>query len=151
MITFAEQKLIEAEAQFLLNGGTATSKGTNQASFDALKAAMKANFDKLGVATAARDTFIAKYAPSKDSITLSKIMIEKHKALFLNPEVWTDMRRYDYNTAIYPNLTLPANINPQVNNQWIRRSLYPSSEISYNNVSVTPSIKKLWEKLWWDQ
>jgi Starch-binding associating with outer membrane len=152
MVTFSEQKFIEAEAQFIANGGTPTSKGTSQASFDAFKAAVKANMDKLGVNALQRDSFIMKVAPSKDSITLAKIMLEKHKALFLNPETWVDMRRYDYATTVYPNLTLPANVNPMFPiGQFIRRSLYPTSEIAYNNASVTPSIKKLWERLWWDQ
>ena len=36
------------------------------------------------------------------------IMQQKYIAMFLNPDSWTDMRRYDFSPDIYPNLVYPA-------------------------------------------
>jgi hypothetical protein len=50
-------------------------------------------------------------------------MQQKYIALFLNPESWTDMRRYDFSADIYPNLTFPAGANPDAGGQYPRRLL----------------------------
>jgi hypothetical protein len=73
-------------------------------------------------------------------------MKEKYVALFLHPETWNDARRIDYQ---YKDMTLPANHNPELNGQFIRRQIYPDSETSRNSANV-PSVTLL-DRIWWDQ
>ncbi len=153
MMTFAEQKFIEAEAEFLKAGGTATSTGSSTAAYNAYIAGINANLTKLGVADTAKTRYLAdtKIAVTAAGLKLTHIMTEKWKALFLNPESWTDMRRYDYSPDIYKDLALPRNQNPQLAGAWIRRVLYPQEEFSRNNAQVLKVQKTLNDKVWWDQ
>lgn len=41
-----------------------------------------------------------KVNPSVENLTISNIMVEKFKALFMNPEAWTDVRRYNYDANV---------------------------------------------------
>ncbi len=38
-------------------------------------------------------------------------MVQKYLALALNPELWVDMRRYDYSNDIYPGLSQLFRLN----------------------------------------
>lgn len=145
MITFAEAKFIEAEVRFLQNG----NKG-NTESYNAYLDGIRANMSKIGVASANINTFTthSNIGVGADKLSISNIITEKYKALFLNPEVWTDLRRYDYNTSVLPGLALPANHNPELNGKWIQRALYPSSEISRNSAVATQNFKNLEVKMW---
>nr|HAD51638.1 SusD/RagB family nutrient-binding outer membrane lipoprotein [Algoriphagus sp.] len=80
------------------------------------------------------------------NLTLADIMKEKWVALFLHPETWNDARRFDYS---YKNMTLPENLNPDLNGQYIRRLAYPDSEVSRNGDNV-PSVTLL-DRIWWNQ
>jgi Starch-binding associating with outer membrane len=151
MVTFAEQKFIEAEAEFLKANGTATSVGAPAAAYNAYLAGITAHMQKLGVADTARTRYLAdpRVAVGAAALKLSNIMVEKHKALFLNPEVWTDMRRYDYAVSVYPGLQLPENHNPTLNKQWIQRAGYPLDEIARNGDNVKRVEKPISDKMWW--
>jgi len=143
MMTYAELKFIEAEAQFLVdNNGTIGATGASQDAYDAYKAGIEANMDKLGVAESDQNTYLN--ASSVDvgpgNLTMELIMKEKYKALFLNPEVFTDLRRYDFSSNIFKGLELPEDHNPELNGQWIKRALYPSSELGRNRSEV-PSVE----------
>jgi hypothetical protein len=153
MITYAESKFIEAEAEFLVNGGTRTSVGSTQKAYDAYLAGIRAHMDKIGVSAADRDAYLSNpnVAVGPEALTLELIMKEKYIALFLNPEAWVDVRRYDYDPTIYRNMTLPANHNPALNGQFIRRVLYPLEELNRNGEEVNKVVKGLEEKMWWDQ
>ncbi|HZH74251.1 MAG TPA: SusD/RagB family nutrient-binding outer membrane lipoprotein [Mariniphaga sp.] len=84
--------------------------------------------------------------PGSSNITLSDIMTEKYKAMYLQPEQWNDLRRYGYsndqnglrydNTIIYPGLRRPHNLYTAYwseENQWIQRLNYdPETEEKYN-------------------
>lgn len=138
IITLAELKFIEAEAA-LANDDKATAY---QAYLDGIAAHM----EMLGVADP--DTYISDPAVSvgEANITLALIMKEKFVALFLHPETWSDARRFNYQ---YEDMTLPANHNPALGGQFLRRLVYPDSEVS-RNLNNVPSVTIL-DRVWWDQ
>jgi hypothetical protein len=153
MITYAETKFMEAEAEFLVRGGNRTSVGSTQKAYDAYLAGIEAHMLKIGVPDAERIAYLSNpaVAVGPGGLTLELIMKEKYIALFLNPEAWVDVRRYDYDPAIYRDMSLPANHNPALNGQFIRRVLYPLEEINRNAAEVNKVVKGLEEKMWWDQ
>jgi hypothetical protein len=150
--TYAEQKLMEAEARFLANGGTATSKGSTQAAYDAYLAGINASMQKLGVAGANSSPYVSNplVAIGAANLTLEHIMREKQVVLYLNPEAWVDTRRYDYNPALFKGMALPVNQDPLLAGQYIRRSGFPLDEVN-RNPNVQEAIKPLNTKTWWDQ
>ena len=96
-------------------------------------------------------TLGAKYFPTVDKFTIGHIMRQKYVAMYLQPEQWNDMRRYQYSnskngkmydgTVIYPNLKRPFNlyepywVTPQAvaEEHWIQRLNYdPETEEKYN-------------------
>jgi hypothetical protein len=145
MITYAEAKFIEAEVRLLQNGG----KGTPDA-YLAYLDGIRANMSKIGVSAANITTFTAhpKIAVGAENLNPTHILSEKYKALFLNPEAWTDLRRYDYNNTILPGLSLPANHNPDLKGKWIQRAAYPTSETSRNSAVATQNFRDLDVKMW---
>lgn len=138
--TYAEQLFIEAEAAF--------RSGDDSRAYEAYLAGIEAHMDRLGVEEAEKMEYLSdpNVAVGADNLTLDLIFDEKYIALFLSPEAWVDARRYDY---AYEDMTLPANHNPQLNGQFIRRLAYPDSEITRNGANV-PSIS-LADRIWWDQ
>jgi len=84
------------------------------------------------------------------NLSMEHIMREKQVVLFLNPEAWSDMRRYDYNPNLFRGISLPLNQNTEMGGQQIRRSLYPLDELNRNPNAQT-ALKPLTEKVWWDQ
>ncbi|MEO6583293.1 MAG: SusD/RagB family nutrient-binding outer membrane lipoprotein [Ferruginibacter sp.] len=152
MMTYAEQKFIEAEALFLINGGSATSTGSTPAAYAAYLAGIMAHMTKLGVPSADITLYInnPQVSVGAAALKLEHIMREKYIALYLNPEAWVDVRRYDYNPDIFKGIALPLNQDPAMNGQFIRRSNYPLEEIS-KNPNVLAEERPLFEKLWWDQ
>lgn len=137
MATFAEMKFIEAEAALGIDANRA---------FAAYEAGIRAHMTKLGVAQADIDAYWSNPEVSdRASFGRDKIMKEKYVALFLNPETWNDARRYDY---AYARWRIPANHNPDLGGQMIRRARYPDSEIQ-RNASQMPN-KSLTDRLFWD-
>jgi hypothetical protein len=153
VMTFAEQKFIEAEARFIANGGNATSTGANAETYKAYLDGIDAHMKKIGVPDTGRTRYLAapQVAVGAANLKMSHIMTEKWKALFLHAEAWTDMRRYDYSGNIYKDLTLPSNHNPSLGGQWIRRAEYPLDEFSRNGEQVRKVVQPASAKLWWDQ
>lgn len=137
--TYAELKFIEAEAAL------ATDKAR---AYDAYLAGIEAHMDMLEVEDANKAAYLAdpSVAVGAGALTLELIMKEKYVALFLHPETWNDARRYDY---AYKDMTLPANLNPNLNGEYIRRLAYPDSEVSRNGNNV-PQVTLL-DRIWWDQ
>ncbi len=140
VMTFAEQKFIEAEAQLALND--------KPAAYAAYLAGIAAHMDMLAVSAEDRDAYINNPAVSVGdaNITLALIMKEKYVALYLSPETWNDARRHDFN---YADMTIPDQLNPDLNGQFSRRLQYPSSEFSTNSDNV-PRVNLL-DRIWWDQ
>jgi hypothetical protein len=152
MVTFAEQKFLEAEARYIVAGGSASTIVNSQTAYDAYIAGITAHMDKLGVITAEKNAYLANplVAVTPAALKMEHIMKEKSIAMYLHPEVWTDVRRYDYNPAVFRGMALPANHNPALNGQFIRRVMYPLDEIN-RNPGAAAAEKTLTTKVWWDQ
>ncbi len=138
IVTFAELKLIEAEA--------ALRAGDPARAYAAYLAGITANMDKLQVPVAERDAYLADpaVAVGAANLTLDNIFKEKYVVTYLNPEAWNDARRYDYQ---YANFGLP--VNAALSN-FIRRVTYPVGETSKNGGNVPPEVS-MDTPLWWDQ
>jgi hypothetical protein len=151
-ITYSEAKFMEAEAQFLLTGGTPTSIGTNAAANSAYLAGIGANMDKIGVATDAKNAYLtdASIAKGTAALELKDIMRQKFIALFLNPETFTDYRRYDFSTNAFKNLTIPANTDPLNGGKWIRRFVYSANERGANATNYNLNFKSMATPVWWN-
>jgi len=140
LATYAELLMIEAEAALRAGDPARAATAHNLAittqinqmlSLPASKAA-----DKAKVAA-----YVAKYASeTAGTITLEKIMTEKHKLMFsMEVESWMDVRRMNY---AYPSwLTIPvvdatAASPVPVASSFIQRLLYPQSELDRNSKNV---------------
>ncbi len=151
ILNFTEAKFIEAEARFLANGGTATSVGgaAGTAAYQAFVDAVRSSMTRFGVATTSANAYIAAL-PTAANLRLSDIMLEKYEALFVHPSVWTDMRRYQYATNVYPGFSLPVNQNPQANGQFPQRGIYPGTEQARNGANVGANLKTFITRMWRD-
>ena len=151
VISYAEALFLKAEAEFIVNGGDATSTGSNTAAYSAYKDAIQANFNKLGVSGAAY-----MLEPSIDvgeaGLKLEHIMKEKYIANFLNPEVFVDIRRYNFSSNVYKSFDLPVNhADGEYPGEWYVRAVYPDSETTRNSDNVIANRELPTAKLWWDQ
>jgi hypothetical protein len=136
IVTYAEQKFIEAEAALATDPTRA---------YNAYLAGINANMDKLQVpAGAQRTAYLAAASVGATNLTRDLILKEKYVATYLNPEAWNDARRYNYQ---YKDFTPPQNAALPT---FIRRLSYPAGERSKNGNNV-PSISSQTQKLWWDQ
>ncbi|GGE93753.1 SusD/RagB family nutrient-binding outer membrane lipoprotein [Hymenobacter cavernae] len=168
VITYHELKFIEAEAAF--------RAGNKTRALTAYKAGIRAHMTKIGkggtngtppvtfpvLTTAQIDAYLssAAVAQTADQLTMKNIMEQKYIAMFLNPESWTDLRRFDYDPTIYPNLRYPASANPELGGKWPRRMLPGATEVMYNpqattklfsDVGATSNGDYVTKPLWWDQ
>jgi len=145
MMTYSEVKAIEAEARFLANDGTFSSKGTTEAAYAAYLAIARSNMSKLGVTDADIVAYLAAAAVNvgADQLTLLSILREKYKAMFLIGDIWTDLRKYDY-----WDFPLPQNINPDLQGRRIQRMKYPSSELTRNTANAEANQKTPATPMW---
>jgi len=136
--TYEEVEFIEAEA--------ALRAGDRTRAYNAYLAGIRSNMDKLGVAAAARDAYIARptIGVGSAALQLSDIFREKYIALFLSPVTFDDARRFNY---AYTGFQLPLN---SILTSPIRRLDYPSSE-QQRNGGNTPAVGALTDRLWWDR
>ena len=153
MATYAEAKFIEAEARFLVNGGSATTTGSTAEAYQAYLDGIAAHMNKLGVVDSLQEAYLgsSQVGVGADNLTLGLILKEKYIALFLNPEAWVDLRRYQYSDQVYRGLSLPENVNPQLNGKFIERATYPFDELSRNSAAVQANNKPLSAEMWRDQ
>ena len=137
--TYAEQKFIEAEAAFAIDLSR---------SYQAYLEGIEAHMQKLEVPRSEIDAYLSNSSVGmgEGAFSLDAIFKEKYVAMFLHPEAWNDARRYDY---AYEDFTLPVNVNPNLNNQFIRRLSYPDSEVSRNGRNV-PEVNLL-NRIFWDE
>lgn len=146
VITYHELKFIEAEA--------ALKAGNTQRAYDALRAGVRAHMVKVGVGgpfslptvtfpaitTAQITAYLASATMPQTPavVTLRQIMEQKYLAMFLNPDGWSDLRRLDFNPAIYVNFTYPSRANPVLAagttalTRYPRRLLPGATEVLYN-------------------
>ncbi len=136
--SYAELKMIEAEAAF--------RSGNKARAYTAYLEGIRAHMNKMGVAAAARDTYLShpSVAVGEDGLTLKRIFDEKYKITLFQYEAFNDARRFDYG---WTGFELPVNAALQ---SPPRRLVYPSVEISRNGANV-PAVGGLLERLWWDK
>ena len=112
MVTWEENQFIIAEAQ--------QNAGQNAAALATLNAILAGIESRFGFA----DNSIKRYAGLTGTALLQAIITEKHKALFLNPQTWSDWKRTGFPIlpapVSYPDRKIP------------HRYLYPDSEQNAN-------------------
>jgi len=140
MYFFTKEELyfILAESEFL--------SGDKSGAFDAFKNGITTNMERVGVTADTISDFISgeTMPQNENDLTLSGIMMQKYVALWLQGEIWTDMRRYDYSEQIYTGLKKPRysayywdRNNPK---EWIERLPYDTeTEEIYNK----PELERL--------
>ncbi len=140
VITYTEQKFIEAEAALAANNATRA--------YDAYLEGIESHMQTIGVPQVEIDVYLAlpAVAVGAGSLTRDLILKEKYIALFLNPETYNDARRYDFQ---YEDMTVAANLNPELGGTFATRVIYPESETQRNSSNV-PSVTML-DNIWWDQ
>lgn len=126
-VSYAEARFIEAEAHLRKN--TADQNAADAA----YRAAVTASLRKLGVADAAWEGI---YITFKSTVSLQDIAEAKFKALFLQPEAFTNYRRTGY----------PA-LTPVTGTQIPSRLPYPTDERLYNGEN-RPTVS-IFTKMWW--
>ncbi len=139
MMSYSELKFIEAEAVLASNPTQA---------HDAYLAGVQANLDKLGVdADAATEYMAHPHVSVGGQTNLEHIMKEKYIALVLNPESWNDMRRYNYDPAVFKGFVIP---------DWegrtlpAHRAIYPTSERDRNSANESANRKDQTVPMWKD-
>ena len=147
LITDEELYFIEAEAAFYAN-----DRGR---AWQAYLNGIQRNFNRLGVPEAyipySNSPAVAQNA---DELEIFDIMMQKYIALYFQPEVWVDMRRYKYSTQAYPGLQNPENALELYDGQWIQRLPYaPQTEYIYNpnEIERLGAREDTWvvTPLWW--
>ena len=98
LITTEELLFIKAEAQYW--------KGDKNGAFNTTCEAVRANFARYGVEEAGltgnaqkrMERFWEVKLPGAATFTIGDLMQQKYIAMYLQPEQWTDMRRYNYSS-----------------------------------------------------
>jgi hypothetical protein len=104
------------------------------------------------------EELVVKYFPTADKLTIGHIMRQKYVCMYLQPEQWTDVRRYKYSnninqilydgTIVYPKLRRPYNLyepywmtaEAVAKQQWVQRlNADPETEEKYNR----PELERL--------
>jgi hypothetical protein len=140
LASYADQKFTEAEARLIVSGA---------ASADApYRDGIRANMQKLGVATTAITAFLAtKPALNTLSNPLEEIITQKYIANFLKTEPWNDYRRTGYPV-------LPSPVERAVLTGIPQRIRTPGSELS-NNINqvkatgISTGLEGMMVKMWW--
>jgi len=134
-----ELLFIKAEAQYW--------KGEKENAYNTTKEAVEVNMDRLGVPDdAKKQLFFDVRLPGSASFTIADLMQQKYVAMYLQPEQWTDVRRYNYssetNGILYdkvPVYTVRGILKDEARNENIE------------NYSVTFSLRRpynLYEPYW---
>lgn len=138
-VSNAEARFLEAEARLILNGPAAADA--------AYRAGIRAHMQKLGVAPANIDAYLASRPPlQNEPDPLRAIIMEKYFATYLTHEPWNDYRRTGYpELEIVEEAALPG--IPQ-------RIRTPGSELSNNaaNVAATgipTGLEGMMTRVWW--
>jgi hypothetical protein len=121
-----ELYFIKAETQFYLN---------DPGAFTSYQQGIRHNMERLGIPEGQIISYLgsAKVAQSAATLSISDIMLQKYIALYLQPETWSDMRRYGYSTNAYPNLYYPRFALAEWGGRYIQRLPYdPQTEYVYN-------------------
>lgn len=138
-----ELMMIKAEAQYWA--------GQKEASHETAVEAVKLSMQRYKIADGVANTYISKPTCLPGSgYTIGHLMRQKYIAMYLQAEMWNDVRRYKYsnntngitydNVVVYPGLRRPYNLsaswlaNP---NDWVQRINYdPETEEKYNKAEL---------------
>lgn len=137
--SFADQKFTEAEATLIVSGPGAADLPYREG--------IRANMQKLGIANAAIDAYIAAQPPLASAANpLEEIIIQKYIANYLKVESWNDWRRTGFpRLEIVDQAMLPG--IPQ-------RVRTPGSELT-NNINqvratgIPIGLEGMMTKVWW--
>lgn len=132
LMSYAELKFIEAEANFQLSNLPEAATAYNDA--------VKASLAKYGVSDATWEA--ANAAATAGTISIDMIMTAKYIATFLQDETFTDWRRYD--NIIGLSIATGAN-----ETEIPRRFPYPTNERIYNAENM-PEYGSITNHVWWD-
>ncbi|MBL3658000.1 SusD/RagB family nutrient-binding outer membrane lipoprotein [Fulvivirga sediminis] len=139
MMSYSELKFIEAEMALETDPARA-----NKAYLEGITAHM----NMLEVEGSEIEDYLNN--PSVDlglSIDLEHIMKEKYIALFLNFEVWNDMRRLKYDPKIFRGFEEP---DYGGRSEPAARALYPVSEQNRNATNLSSHIREFTQAMWKD-
>ncbi len=152
IMSFSENQLIKAEAQFILGGGTQTSTGISATAYADYISGINANLTKLGVTLTEKTAYLADTSIDRGAanLRLKDIMRQKFITLFLNVETFNDYRRFNFSANVFQNLTRPIDADPANAGNWITRVVYSSNERSTNFTNYTLNFKSMTTKVWWD-
>lgn len=152
LISYAEAMFIKAEAEFLKNGGNTTSVGSTTNAYNAYIEGIYASMDMYKVAGA---SYVLDGAISvgESGLMLNHIMKEKYIHNFLNPETFTDFRRYDFSDDVFKGLKIREEKDASVDyaGKWFLRASYPSTELNRNRTVVEANKKSPITPVWWDK
>ena len=155
LISYAEALFIKAEANFLANGGTTTSVGTNTATYIAYMDGIAASMDKFGVDQTAKSDYMADTSidVGEGALMLHHIMKEKYIHNFMNTETFVDFRRYNFSNNVFTGLTIrqEQDSNGDYAGQWFTRATYPSTELTRNPTVANANQKTPITPVWWQQ
>ena len=151
LISYAEAKLIEAEAAFLAGGGTSTSASGSAEAYTAYQEAIAASMDMYNL-DGSLYSMDASVDVGVDNLMLHHIMKEKYIHNFLNPETFVDFRRYDFSPDVFTGLEIRQSDDAEVDfaGEWFRRASYPTSELTRNSTSVESNRQSPVTPVWWD-
>ncbi|WKN30720.1 SusD/RagB family nutrient-binding outer membrane lipoprotein [Porifericola rhodea] len=130
LMTYAEMQFIKAEAAFI--------KGDKAMALSAFQTAVMAHMEFTGVDNATASTFMANSLPATaDDLELSDIMWQKYIAMYTNNETWSDLRRYDWSSEVFPGFELPEELAPdndgKPSERWLLRQY---SEYDWNKEAL---------------
>ncbi|WP_321436093.1 SusD/RagB family nutrient-binding outer membrane lipoprotein [uncultured Bacteroides sp.] len=156
LMTTEELLLIKAEAEYW--------KGDKSAARTSTIEAANINMNRYGVPNKTPRTnyfdgkFKDKYFPEGNAFTIKHLMHQKYVCMYLQPEQWTDLRRYNYSNdvnkktydgvIVYPGLKRPYNLyepywcteknaDGSIKEVWIQRINYdPETEEKYNKAEL---------------
>ncbi|MEO8949227.1 MAG: SusD/RagB family nutrient-binding outer membrane lipoprotein [Mucilaginibacter sp.] len=134
-ITYDELLFMSAEAKLRTTGNISAA----QADY---RSGITMNLEKLGVASAAINTYVAANGslPLVVDDAIAKVASQEYIALYLNPEAFTLWRR-----------TGSPVLAPAIGNKIPRRFLYPETEVSYNGANVPKSVTLYAPTIFWDK
>lgn len=140
VVSYADQKFTEAEARFIVSGAAAADAPYRDG--------IRANMEKLGVASAAIDAYLAaRPALAAAANPLEEIITQKYIANFLKVEPWNDWRRTGFPTLLAP---VEQSLLPGIPH----RIRTPGSELS-NNINqvmatgIATGLEGMMVKVWW--
>ncbi len=136
LMSYAEQKFIEAEANQRL--------GNAAAALSAYKDGVSSSMKFIGVAQADADAYLAQSSVTPTgALTIERIIEQKYIALFTQPETWTDWRRTGF-----PVLT------PVKGSAIPRRLPVSFDETQYNAANIPAgslnTVTWIYTPVWWD-